>query len=175
MLAILAALIVGALLGCTLGMYLGGRDARRSLAEVRQHYEALQRDFERVSSANIKLLGRNAGGRSIGGEEERQRFFDLYDEAKRCLHRALDRYNARAPRPIVILRDGSNFLETLSELPEGSFGARHDDDALRTWVRQVFEIDAWRRAAHAEPSEKTLIVLENGREVVEGAIRQHLK
>jgi hypothetical protein len=175
MIAIVAALFLGALIGCVLGTYFGARSARRSLTEVRKHYETLQRDFERISAANVQLMGPKRSNVSVGGANERERFLELFDEAKRCLHRALDRHNARADKPIVIRRDGSNFLEALHELPEGSFGAQPEDGGLRGWLSQVFELDAWRRAAHAEPDIAALTALEEARKVWAPVIRLHLR
>jgi hypothetical protein len=183
---ILAALVAGGFLGYALGAYFGAANARHSVDAVRRQYDTLQRDFERISSANIRLLTRKVwahhgcpvGGadeRAFGGPEERERFLDLYDEAKRCLHRALDRHNARAERPIVIRRDGSNFIEALHELPEGSFGDGADDGGLREWIGQVFKLDAWRRGARAEPSPGALAAIEQERHVWATAIRRHLK
>jgi hypothetical protein len=90
MLTILAALVVGAFLGYALGAYWSGKNARRALGEAEARYAILRRDFELISAANVQLLGRHgAQASSAAGAQERQRFFDLYDEAKRCLHRAL--------------------------------------------------------------------------------------
>jgi hypothetical protein len=175
MMTIVAALLVGALFGYALGAYFGGRSARRSSDEVRRQYETLRRDFQRVSSANIHLMARKTPPFAVGGAQERERFLELYDEAKRCLHRALDRHNARADKPIVIRRDGSNLREALLELPDGSFGAHQEGVGLRGWLGQVFELDVWRRAAHAEPNPNALTAIEQEREVWAAAIKQHLK
>lgn len=106
----------------------------------------------------------------------RERFFELYDDAKRCLHRALDRHNVNALRPVVIKRDGSNFLDAIDALPLQSFGDDPDEGLrLKQWIRGVFEVAAWRQGAGAEPSERTLAELESVGDAQREAIIKHLR
>src|SRR5690349_20513976 len=111
---VLASVGVG-LVALLLGYFAGEFSARRRLKEADQRYETLKRDFEIVSAVNVRLMGKATASPAPASNDDahNQRFFDLYDDAKRCLHRALDQHNATAPRPIVISRDGSNLLQVL--------------------------------------------------------------
>jgi hypothetical protein len=143
---------------------------RKALIETEARYQALRRDFEVISAVNVRLMGRTVGGDRASAtatqEIASERFFDLYDDAKRCLHRALDQHNALAPRPIVISRDGSNLLSVLSEIPEGRFSDDAGEDAgVRSWLRRVFELDAQRRTEGAPPNADDVAALEREREI----------
>lgn len=162
-LAILAALVIGLSAG-----YIAAHVAsRRRLGEAAARYEALKRDFEIVSAVNVRLMSqaRAAPAAAQGGPGE-DRFFELYDEAKRCLHRALDEHNATAPRPLVISRDGANLLQVLNDLPEGSFSEDAGEDAgVRAWLKRVFELDMRRRATREVSRADAVQALEREREL----------
>ena len=136
-----------ALTGLLIGFLVGEFASRRRLKEADARYETLKRDFEIVSAVNVRLMGRaNPTPAASNDGTADDRFFDLYDDAKRCLHRTLDQHNATAPRPLVISRDGSNLLQVLSDLPERSFSEDNGEDAgVRAWLRRVFELEMQRR------------------------------
>lgn len=162
--ALIAGLALGVLAFCV-GMMLGKRTGQREQAQTRASYDALKRDFAVVSAVNVELLTRAvAGDASHPGEDALDRFMDLYDGAKRCLHRALDRHNATAPRPLVITRDGANLLQVLADLPERGFSHDIGEDAgVRSWLKRVFEADAQRRVSGAPPSAEAVMALERER------------
>lgn len=172
-LLVLAGLVVAAL-SFFVGTYAGGVSARKRLREALSRHEALKRDFETVSAVNLQLLRRHAPrANDTDGEDAVQRFLVLYDDAKRCLHRTLDRHNATAPRPIVISRDGGNILEVLEELPERSFSTERGEDAgVRSWLRRVFEQDLERRRSRAAPHADNVLALEGERGIWGAALKQ---
>ena len=157
-----------------LGSYAGGLSARRRLNEAASQYEALKRDFETISAVNLQLLRAHVpSATSDDGEDALQRFLVLYDDAKRCLHRTLDRHNATAPRPIVITRDGANILEALDQLPERSFSTERGEDAgVRSWLRRVFEQDLERRRFRAAPQPDRVLALEGERAIWAATLKQ---
>lgn len=164
-----------ALLGLAAGFFLGGLSARKRLRDERMRYEALKNDFDTVSAVNMELLRRQAMKVPPPLEDKNtsQRFLDLYDEAKRCLHRALDRHNATAPRPIVISRDGANILQALTELPPLTFSDDARKDAgLRSWLYRVIEMDIERRKLRRPPAGDEVTALESERELWGAVIKQ---
>ncbi len=140
---------------------------RKKLLDAEARYQTLRRDFEVISAVNVRLMGRTIGGDRAPApmqEDVSDRFFDLYDDAKRCLHRALDQHNALAARPLVISRDGGNLLSVLSDIPKGRFSDDAGEDAgVRDWVRRVLELDALRRGAGVPPSVDHVVALERER------------
>ncbi len=170
----LAGLAFG-LLGLAVGFFLGALSARKSLRDERLRYDALKRDFETVSAVNMELLRRQAlkAAPPLENKNTLQRFLDLYDEAKRCLHRALDRHNATAPRPIVITRDGANILQALTDLPPLTFSDDARKDAgLRSWLYRVIEMDIERRKLRRPPAGDEVSALESERELWGAVIKQ---
>jgi hypothetical protein len=156
-----------ALAGLLMGFFSGEFAARKRLKDADDRYEELKRNFEIVSAVNVRLMGKAASAQppSNDGSAE-DRFFDLYDDAKRCLHRTLDQHNATAPRPLVISRDGGNMLQVLSDLPERSFSDDNGEDAgVRAWLRRVFELEIQRRAKREDARPEALIALEREREL----------
>jgi hypothetical protein len=155
------------LVGLLIGFFAGEHVSRRSLREADDRYEALKRDFAVVSAVNLRLMERATPVPSASiNQPADDRFFDLYDDAKRCLHRALDRHNATAPRPLVISRDGGNLLQVLSDLPAQSFSADRGEDAgVRAWLRRVFELDIERRAQRTGSRAEAVFALEREREL----------
>lgn len=170
---VLAGLAIG-VLGFFAGVFFGGLASRKRLSDGEAHYEALKRDFDTISAVNLQLLRRNTPKAPDQGDENTmQRFMDLYDDAKRCLHRTLDRHNATAPRPIVIARDGGNILDALNELPECSFSATLGEDAgVRSWLHRVFELDLDRRKARRAPRQDDVLALEGERALWGAALKQ---
>lgn len=168
-----AGLVIG-LMSFGAGALLGGMSSRRRCKSVEARYEALKRDFDTVSAVNLQLLRRQVPQPAAAEDKSTlQRFFDLYDEAKRCLHRALDRHNATAPRPIVIGRDGANILQALTELPPFSFSAdERKDVGLRSWLYRVLELDIERRKLRRSPDAEEVIALERERELWGAVIKQ---
>jgi hypothetical protein len=158
---------LGVVLAGVLGFFLGEFAARRKLKDADDRYDALKRDFEIVSAVNVRLMGRAVVAAPVSDDADaNDRFFDLYDDAKRCLHRALDQHNATAPRPLVISRDGSNLLQVLSDLPERSFSDDNGEDAgVRAWLRRVFELEQQRRDKRGGARADTVIALEREREL----------
>lgn len=146
----LAGLAAGVLAFCA-GLYIGILWARGRRREMQARYEALKRDFDSISAANIRMLHRHAPNVvSLTDKSMLQRFLDIYDEAKRCLHRALDRHNAQASVPVVISKDGANILQALTDLPPLSFSEDERKDAgLRSWLYRVLELEMERRMARA--------------------------
>jgi len=173
-----AALIIGGLaiglLGFFAGAYFGGAAGRRRAREADGHYETLKRDFETVSAVNLQLLRRQqAKAPAVPAGDALQHFLDLYDEAKRCLHRALDRHNATAPRPIVITRDGANVLQALTDLPPLSFSEDPRKDAgVRSWLYRVLELDLERRRLRQAPAADDVIALVRERELWSTALKK---
>jgi hypothetical protein len=173
---VFAALVIG-LLSFGAGAYFGGGSFRRRLREADARYEALRRDFETVSAVNLQFL-RRPGPAAVrredaADEDTSQRFLDLYDEAKRCLHRALDRHNATAPRPIVINRDGANILQALTDLPPLSFSDdARKDVGLRSWLYRVLELDLERRKLRQPPGADDVVALERERELWSATLKQ---
>ncbi|HYD73355.1 MAG TPA: hypothetical protein VEF55_09460 [Candidatus Binatia bacterium] len=167
----LAALVLSAsglvLVGLLVGFLLGEFVARKKLSDADSRYDALKRDFEMVSAVNVRLMGRAGAASPVPSEENADdRFFELYDDAKRCLHRTLDQHNATAPRPLVISRDGSNLLQVLNDLPERSFSVDNGEDAgVRAWLRRVFELEMQRRGKRAGARAETVLALEREREL----------
>lgn len=157
----------GLVLAGVLGFSLGGFAARKRLKDSDHRYEALKRDFEIVSAVNVRLMGRAVAAPPVSNDADaNDRFFDLYDDAKRCLHRALDQHNATAPRPLVISRDGSNLLQVLSDLPERSFSDDNGEDAgVRAWLRRVFELEQRRRDKREGARADSVSALEREREL----------
>jgi hypothetical protein len=156
------------------GFFLGGMSSRRRCKEAEARYEALKRDFDTVSAVNLQLLRRQSDEPARSNDKNAlQRFLDLYDEAKRCLHRALDRYNATASRPIVISRNGANILQALTDLPPLSFSADARKDAgLRSWLYRVLEMDIERVQLRQAPSTDEVNLLERERELWGAVIKQ---
>ena len=156
-----------ALTGLLIGFLVGEFASRRRLKEADARYETLKRDFEIVSAVNVRLMGRaNPTPAASNDGTADDRFFDLYDDAKRCLHRTLDQHNATAPRPLVISRDGSNLLQVLSDLPERSFSEDNGEDAgVRAWLRRVFELEMQRRGKRDGARADAVIALEREREL----------
>jgi hypothetical protein len=174
-----AALVVSAIaiavLGLIAGYVFGSLSRGKRVREVEESYAALKRDFEAVSAVNMQLLRRQTSKLAPGADDRNtlQRFLDLYDEAKRCLHRALDRHNATAPRPIVITRDGANILQALTELPALAFSEDARKDAgLRSWLYRVLELDIERRKLRRAPSAEAVAALERERELWGVVIKQ---
>jgi len=168
-----AGLVIGLLCFGT-GAVLGGMSARRRRKEAEARYEALKRDFDTISAVNVQLLRRQAAKAAPPADTNTlQRFLDLYDEAKRCLHRALDRHNATAPNPIVVARDGANILQALTDLPPFSFSEdSRKDVGLRSWLYRVLELDIERRKLRQPPGADEVFGLEREREVWGGVIKQ---
>ncbi|HYD87583.1 MAG TPA: hypothetical protein VEA80_08925 [Vitreimonas sp.] len=169
-----AGLAIG-LLGFFVGVLFEGASCRRRLKEADARLEALRRDFDTVSTVNLQLLHKPSAKPAAAPVEEGalHRFLDLYDEAKRCLHRALDRHNAKAPRPIVINRDGANILQALTELPPLSFCEDSRKDAgLRSWLYRVLELDVERRKLRQPPGADKVSALECERELWGAVIKQ---
>ena len=156
---------------CSWAFFIGEFAARKRFKDADDRYEALKRDFEIVSAVNVRLMGHAASAPPAANDEDADdRFFDLYDDAKRCLHRTLDQHNATAPRPLVISRDGGNLLQVLSDLPERSFSEDNGEDAgVRAWLRRVFELEMQRRAKREGAQPEALIALERERDC--GALR----
>jgi hypothetical protein len=156
-----------ALASLFIGFLVGEFAARKRLKDADLRYQALKRDFEIVSAVNVRLMGRaTAAPPALNDESDDDRFFDLYDDAKRCLHRTLDQHNATAPRPLVISRDGSNLLQVLSDLPERSFSDDNGEDAgVRAWLRRVFEFEVQRRGKGNGARAEAVIALEREREL----------
>lgn len=165
----ISALMIVAVGICCLGVGFLATEfiSRRRLREAVERYEALRRDFEIVSAVNIRLLNLSGAPSPASNDEAiEERFFALYDEAKRCLHRALDQHNATAVCPLVISRDGSNLLRVLGDLPRGSFSDDSGEDAgVRAWLRRVFELEAERRANREGSRPEALLALEREREL----------
>lgn len=174
----LAALVftgIGAsLLGLMIGFFAAEFASRRRMRDADARYEALKRDFDVVSAVNIRLMGRATTAPSASNDQTADdRFFELYDDAKRCLHRALDQHNATAPRPLVISRDGANLLQVLSDLPEGSFSEEIGEDAgVRAWLKRVFEMDLRRRATREYSRTEAVLALERERELWRAPLRK---
>ncbi len=155
-----------ALAGLLMGSFVGEFTARKRLKDADNRYEALKRDFEIVTAVNVRLMGRTTAAPESNDESAHDRFFDLYDDAKRCLHRTLDQHNATAPRPLVISRDGGNLLRVLSDLPERSFSDDNGEDAgVRAWLRRVFELEMQRRGKRDGARAEAVIALEREREL----------
>jgi hypothetical protein len=156
-----------ALAGLLIGFFLGEFAARKRLEDADKRYEALKRDFEIVSAVNVRLMGHAAAAPPASNDENADdRFFDLYDDAKRCLHRTLDQHNATAPRPLVISRDGGNLLQVLSDLPARSFSDDNGEDAgVRAWLRRVFELEMQRRGKREGARAEAVSALEREREL----------
>jgi hypothetical protein len=165
--ALVLAAVGLALAGLLVGFFVGEFAMRRRLKEADDRYAALKRDFEIVSAVNVRLMARPTPLPAPSGDDTHdQRFFDLYDEAKRCLHRALDQHNATAERPLVISRDGGNLLQVLSDLPEGSFSQDTGEDAgVRAWLRRVFELEIQRRGKRGGARAEALAALERERDL----------
>ncbi len=165
--AIVLASIGVAFAGLLLGFLAGEFAARKRLKDADIRYETLKRDFEMVSAVNVRLMRSAAAASPVLNEESADdRFFELYDDAKRCLHRTLDQHNATAPRPLVISRDGSNLLQVLSDLPERSFSDDNGEDAgVRAWLRRVFELEMQRRAKREGARGDAVSALEREREL----------
>lgn len=168
--SLIAIVLAGSSLLCAgliIGFFIGEFGARLRLREADVRYETLKRDFEMVSAVNVRLMARAATSPAPSNDEAQgQRFFDLYDDAKRCLHRALDQHNATAPRPLVISRDGGNMLQVLSDLPECSFSEDRGEDAgVRAWLWRVLELEKQRRSKRGDPQPETLTALEREREL----------
>ena len=163
-----------ALAGLLIGFFLGQFAARRRLKEAEARYDALKRDFEMVSAVNVRLMDRASPTPAASNDETaNDRFFDLYDDAKRCLHRTLDQHNATAPRPLVISRDGSNLLQVLNDLPERSFSEDNGEDAgVRGWLRRVFEFEMQRRGKRESARPEAVIALERERELWREPLRK---
>jgi hypothetical protein len=159
------------LIGLAIGYLAGALAAGRRIKDTESRYNALTHDFEVVSAVNVRLMERvnpasAAAGDKSGDEPSDERFFELYDDAKRCLHRTLDAYNATAPRPLVISRDGRNLLQVLSALPERSFSEDIGEDAgVRAWLRRVFEMEIKRRATRGASRGEAVLALEREREL----------
>ncbi len=174
----LIAIVLGGLgagfAGLFIGFLAGAAWTRKRIDEADARYEALKRDFEIISAVNVRLMGRTAAAPGASNDQSADdRFFDLYDDAKRCLHRALDQHNATASRPLVISRDGGNLLHVLSGLPEFSFSADNGEDAgVRAWLRRVFELDVQRRASRGEPQADAVLALERERELWREPLRK---
>lgn len=162
------------MLGLAGGFVLGRHLSRARLREAEANYEALKRDFDTISAVNLQLLRHHAPTSADSGDENMlHRFLELYDDAKRCLHRTLDRHNATAPKPIVISRDGSNILEALHELPECSFSETLGEDAgVRSWLHRVFELDLERRKSRIAPRAEDVLALEGERALWGAALKQ---
>lgn len=156
-----------AVLGASLGLGIGISSARRRLGQAEDRYQALQRDYQIISAVNVRLMNRSAPMQATSDDSlASERFFNLYDDAKRCLHRALDRHNATAPRPLVISRDGGNLLQVLAGLPEQCFSEDVGEDAgVRAWLRRVFELDLERRAKRDAWCADALLALERERDL----------
>jgi hypothetical protein len=150
-----------------LGYLIGTFSTRKRLREADERYETLKRNFEIVSAVNVSLMARVTTAVAPSNDESADdRFFDLYDDAKRCLHRALDQHNALAPLPLVISRDGANVLQVLSNLPDGAFSEDSGEDAgVRAWVRRVIELDLQRKATRDGPRADDVVALEREREL----------
>jgi hypothetical protein len=154
------------LAGLVLGYVAGWFASGKRLKDAEGRYETLKRDFDTVSAVNVRLLDRNAAPATASNDDSADRFFELYDDAKRCLHRALDQHIATSPRPLVITRDGANFLQVLSDLPEGAFSDDRGEDAgVRAWVRRVFELDVQRRTRREGARRDAVLALEREREL----------
>jgi hypothetical protein len=167
--SLIALIIAGALgiVGALIGFFVGGIVVRRRLAEAAERYETLKRDFEAISAVNVRLMGRTRKAPAASNSQSaNDRFLELYDDAKRCLHRTLDQHNATAPRPLVISRDGGNLLQVLSDLPEQSFSEDRGEDAgVRAWLKRVFELDIKRRASRSITQPDAVTALEREREL----------
>lgn len=171
--AIILASIGVAFAGLMLGFFMGEFAARKRLKDAESRYEALKRDFEIVSAVNVRLMGRATAPAASNDGSADDRFFELYDDAKRCLHRALDQHNATAPRPLVISRDGGNLLQVLSDLPERSFSDDNGEDAgVRAWLRRVFELEVQRRGRRDAPRAEAVSALERERELWSAPLRK---
>lgn len=149
------------------GFFIGALPLRRRLQHAEDRHDALQAEFEIVSAINARLTGRTPATLAVSNDPvAEERFFELYDAAKHCLHRTLDQHNSTAPRPLVISRDGGNLLQVLSDLPERSFSDDRGEDAgVRAWLRRVFELDIERRATRAGPQTSEVLALEREREI----------
>jgi hypothetical protein len=120
-----------------------------------------------VSAVNVRLMSRGTVAPAASNDASADdRFFELYDDAKRCLHRTLDQHNATAIRPLVISRDGANLLQVLSDLPEQSFSEDNGEDAgVRAWLRRVFELEMQRRGKREGARADAVTALEREREL----------
>lgn len=163
--ALVSAAAAASLLSFLLGVFCGQVSSRRRLKEAARRYDALRQDFDAVSAINVRLLrGAKPNGADRNDEKAEQQFLDLYDEAKRRLHHALDVHNATAQRPIVIAKNGGNLVQVLREVPEFSFSDdAGEDSGVRAWLTQVFEMDAERRSAGKPPHPSAVLVLERER------------
>lgn len=132
---------------------LGGSRAVRDLLEMRSlivslpgHIADMQKAVTAFQDLRAKLItdqsfvGLSAGGTTpTDATEEREaqeqpehikKFFELYDEAKKYLYRALEAYNARADEPLVIERGGANFGAVAAKLAE--MPRTYDQNASRS-------------------------------------------
>jgi hypothetical protein len=162
--ALVFAVLAAALLGFLGGLFVGDRRWRKQVGEAQARHEALRRHFDTISAVNLQLLRRRVPASARQGEDALQLFLELYDEAKHCLHAALDRHNATAARPIVITRDGGNILEALDELPELSFHHDGGEDAgVRSWLRRVIMLDVARRRDPSSLGPEDVLALDGER------------
>jgi hypothetical protein len=171
--ALIFAVIVG-LAAFFIGWLLGNRYGQKEVREAEARHEKLKRNFDMISAANLQLLRRHLPAAADQRDENPlQRFLEHYDEAKHRLHRALDRHNATAMRPVVISRDGGNILDALDALPELSFDLSAGEDAgLRSWVRRVIALDLQRRANRDVLRLEQVVALEGERQLWSVAEKQ---
>lgn len=156
-----ALLIIAAALSFGAGILLGERLARRRLREAEDRYQTLKRDYDAVTTLNLRLMRKETQTSAPPSEDALARFLELYDAAKRVLHRALDQHNASAPKPIVISRDGANLLRVLDDLPVGRIEADDRQEAgVRSWLRRVFELERVRRVSGDAPDGDAILTLE---------------
>lgn len=162
-----ALLIIGAAaVSFGAGILFGERLARGRLREADSRYQTLKRDYDAVTTLNLRLMSKETQRSEPQSEDALARFFELYDTAKRVLHRALDQHNASAPRPIVISRDGANLLRALDDLPAGRIEADDREEAgVRSWLRRVFELERTRRVSGDAPDSDAILTLEAERVV----------
>jgi hypothetical protein len=164
-LSVIAVLGAG-LAGLMIGWLSGERGSRRRIEETDRRYDVLKRDFEIVTAVNLRLMDRAIAAPAAPADDGDERFFELYDDAKRCLHRALDAHNATAVKPLVISRDGANVLQVLSDLPENTFSESDGEDAgVRAWLRRVFELEIKRRGQRDVSRGEAVSALEREREL----------
>lgn len=162
-----------AMLSFLAGFFFGAAPLRRRLKEADARFDALKSDFDAVSAVNLHFLKARTPAAEPQHDDTLQRFLDLYDEAKRCLHRALDRHNGTAPRPIVITRDGANILQALTDLPPLTFSLDvRKEKGLRSWLFRVLELELERRKLRQAPDADEVIALEGELQVWGPVIKQ---
>lgn len=155
------------------GFFFAAMPLRRRLREADARFDTLKGDFEAVSAVNLHFLKGGAPAAAQREDDTVQRFLDLYDDAKRCLHRALDRHNALAPKPIVIARDGGNILQALADLPPLTFSTdARKETGLRSWLFRVLELEIERRKLRQAPAPDEVAALETELQVWSAMIKQ---